>query len=86
MSDDGVQRYALGGTTPDLPAGYHHIVRPSRHQDDAYRVALTPDTTLVVEESGNVVLVTPERRVTVTHVQRWIDELTIARQIAGAVT
>lgn len=50
-----------------------------------YRVALTPDAALEVEDSGNVVLVTPERRITITHVQRWADELAIARQTARAV-
>lgn len=49
-----------------------------------YRVALTPDATLEVEESCNVVLVTPERRITITNVQRWADELVTARQIAWA--
>jgi len=52
---------------------------------NVYRVELTPDATLVVEATGNVVLVTPERRITVTNVQRWVDELGIARTIAGTL-
>jgi hypothetical protein len=47
-----------------------------------YCVALTPDATLEVESSCNVVLVTPERRITITNVQLWADELVTARQIA----
>lgn len=50
-----------------------------------YQASLTPDATLAVEETGNVVLITAERRITVTDVQRWIDELRTARTIAGAV-
>lgn len=50
-----------------------------------YRVALTPDAAVEVEDSGNVVLVTPERRITITNVQHWADELAIARQTARAL-
>jgi hypothetical protein len=49
-----------------------------------WREYLTPDVALEVEESGNVVLVTPERRVTITSVGRWIDSLTLARSCAQA--
>ena len=31
-----------------------------------YEYRLTPDATIAVEESGNVVLRTPERRITIT--------------------
>jgi hypothetical protein len=50
-----------------------------------YRVALTPDASLEVEASGNVVLTTPERRITITDIERWRDELAIARQTARAL-
>ena len=50
--------------------------------DFIYRTALTPDADLAVESSGNVVLLTPERRITVTNVERWRDELAVARQLA----
>lgn len=53
--------------------------------DRIYRVQLAPGATLEVEDSGNVVLVTPERRITVTNVQEWIDQLAIARTTARAM-
>jgi len=53
--------------------------------DAVWREYLTPDAVLVVEASGNVVLVTPERRITITDIMLWIDQLTTARTIAGAL-
>jgi hypothetical protein len=50
-----------------------------------YEVRLTPDATVEVEDSGNVVVRTPERRITVTNVQEWIDQLSIARTLAHVV-
>jgi hypothetical protein len=50
-----------------------------------YRFALTPDAILEVEDSGNVVIVTPERRITVTNVQEWTNQLEIARMTAQAL-
>jgi hypothetical protein len=47
-----------------------------------YRFALTPDATIEVEDSGNVVIRTPERRITVTNVAEWISQLDIARTLA----
>lgn len=47
-----------------------------------YQIPLTPDATLEVEDSANVVLVTPERRVTITNVQEWIDQLEICHTLA----
>lgn len=51
---------------------------------DIYRVELSPDASLRVEDTGNVVLVTPERRITITNVERWVNELGIARDVAAA--
>jgi len=47
-----------------------------------YRYALTPDATVEVEDTGNVVISTPERRITVTNIQDWIDQLALARMTA----
>ena len=49
-----------------------------------YEYRLTPDVTVQVEDTGNIVLATPERRITVTHVQEWIDQLAVARTLAQA--
>jgi len=49
-----------------------------------YRTYLTPDAALEVEPTGNLVLVTPERRITITHVARWVESLTIAQSCAQA--
>lgn len=46
-----------------------------------YRFALTPDARIEVETTGNVVIVTPERRITVTNVAEWISQLDIARTL-----
>ena len=48
-----------------------------------YRVWLAPDATLEVEDTGNVVLVTPERRITITDTGRWADQLHIARTLGA---
>ena len=47
-----------------------------------YRFALTPDARIEVEATGNVVIVTPERRITVTNVAEWISQLDTARTLA----
>jgi hypothetical protein len=51
-----------------------------------YEYRLTPDATIAVEESGNVVLRTPERRITITNVAEWISQLEIARTLARVIT
>ena len=53
--------------------------------EDIYTAPLTPDATLAVESSGNVVLITPERRITITNIQRWRDQLDIARATAQTI-
>lgn len=50
-----------------------------------YRAHLTPDAAVEVEPSGCVVLVTPERRITVTNVGEWTEQLGFARTTAQAV-
>lgn len=52
--------------------------------DAIWREYLTPDAALEVEHSGNVVLATPERRVTITNVARWVESLEIAGSVARA--
>ena len=47
-----------------------------------YAYRLTTDATIEVEESTNVVIKTPERRITITNIQEWIDQLEIARTLA----
>jgi len=47
-----------------------------------YRYALTPDAIVEVEDTGSVVIVTPERCITVTNIQDWIDQLALARMTA----
>jgi hypothetical protein len=53
--------------------------------DPISRTYLAPHATLEVEQSGNIVLVTPERRITITNVALWIGALEIGKQAADAV-
>lgn len=47
--------------------------------DDTLAYMLSPDASLVIDASGCIVLVTPERRVTVTNVAAWQAGLSQAK-------
>lgn len=50
------------------------------YETTIYEAIMGPDATIEVEDSGNIVIATPERRITVTNVDQWVSELLAARQ------
>jgi hypothetical protein len=77
------------GPRHDNPAVLHpfepYRFVPQSLAEPVYRQDLAPHAVLEVEQSGNIVLVVDERRITVTDVARWVGALTVARQAAQAM-
>jgi hypothetical protein len=55
----------------------------ARESDRIVAGTLAPDALLAVDASGCIVLITPERRITVTNVDAWRDRLAQARVTAA---
>jgi hypothetical protein len=71
-------RQALG----ELDAALNRQSIPSPREGDRLISQLTPDALLVIDASLCIVLITPERRITVGNVRHWADTLDTARTMA----
>jgi hypothetical protein len=65
---------------PGVPGDPGMTPEPGPAGGDRPVVTLAPDAHLVIDASGCIVLVTPDRRITVTNVAGWQEGLGLARQ------